>query len=210
MMNTAFKTLTTAVLLLGSASAFAASSVDLTVKGLITPSACTPTLSNGGAVDYGKISAKDLNADTPYYLPIQNVQIEVTCEAATLMALATKDNREGSAYKENDSTLFGMGLINNATEKLGGVEVRLQAAQADGESADIISSQNNGTTWIRSSYLGTDIINSVATPGTLIPIPVQLLTAGLVVSGVIAPSNELTLNNEVAIDGLITLSIYYM
>lgn len=208
-MNIAFKTLSAAMLLLGSANVFAASSVDLTVKGLIVPSACTPTLSNGGAVDYGKISAKDLNADTPYSLPRQSVQIQVTCEAATLMALETKDNREGSAYEENDTMLFGLGLI-NGTEKLGGMELRLQSVLANGNSADLIGSTNNGQTWIRWSNLQTNMINSVATPGTLIPIPVQLLTADLEVSSAIAPSNGLTLTNEVAIDGSVTISVRYM
>ncbi|MFE4459165.1 DUF1120 domain-containing protein [Nocardia tengchongensis] len=51
-----------------------ASSVDLTVTGIITPSACTPTLTNGGIVDYGKTSAR-------------YSQLTVTCDAATLMAL---------------------------------------------------------------------------------------------------------------------------
>ena len=43
-MNIAFKSLATTALLIASAHTFAASSVDLTVKGLITPSACTPAL----------------------------------------------------------------------------------------------------------------------------------------------------------------------
>ena len=93
-MNTVLKTLTAATLLLGSAHVLAASSVDLTVKGLITPSACTPTLSNGGAVDYGKISAKDLKVDQQTFLDSQTVQFTVTCDAATLMAMEAKDNRE--------------------------------------------------------------------------------------------------------------------
>lgn len=82
-MNIAFKSLATTALLIASAHTFAASSVDLTVKGLITPSACTPALSGGGTVDYGKISAKDLKADQQTFLPTQIVQFSVTCDAAT-------------------------------------------------------------------------------------------------------------------------------
>lgn len=122
-MNTVLKSLTAATLLLGSAHVLAASSVDLTVKGLITPSACTPTLSNGGAVDYGKISAKDLKVDQQTFLDSQTVQFTVTCDAATLMAMEAKDNREGSDAN-NDEMEFGLGLI-NGTEKLGGMELRL-------------------------------------------------------------------------------------
>lgn len=62
-MNTALKTLITALMLTSAGTAMAASSVDLSVRGLITPSACEPTLSSGGVYDIGKISAKDLNVD---------------------------------------------------------------------------------------------------------------------------------------------------
>lgn len=61
-MNKSLTLACTALLLASTAPAFAASSVDLTVKGLITPSACTPNLP--GTVDFGKISAKDLNQDS--------------------------------------------------------------------------------------------------------------------------------------------------
>jgi type 1 fimbria pilin len=56
------------VLLASAGNAIAASSVDLTVKGSITPSACTPLLSSGGVADFGKISVKDLRPDNPTYL----------------------------------------------------------------------------------------------------------------------------------------------
>ena len=59
-----------AALLLGTSSlTLAASSLDLTVKGIITPSACAPVVSGGGNVDFGKVSVKDLNADTYTDLP---------------------------------------------------------------------------------------------------------------------------------------------
>lgn len=61
-MKTPVSLLSSALLLAMTSSVFAASSVDLSVKGLITPSACTPSLP--GDVDFGKIAAKDLNIDT--------------------------------------------------------------------------------------------------------------------------------------------------
>ncbi|WP_348748811.1 hypothetical protein [Pseudomonas rhodesiae] len=48
-MNTSLNLVGSALLFASACSAFAASSVDLTVKGTITPSACTPSLP--GAVD---------------------------------------------------------------------------------------------------------------------------------------------------------------
>ncbi|WP_330220783.1 DUF1120 domain-containing protein [Pseudomonas frederiksbergensis] len=63
-MKKCFAALSTTALISLAPYALAASSTDLTVTGTITPSACTPSLSGNGVVDYGKISARDLNQDT--------------------------------------------------------------------------------------------------------------------------------------------------
>ncbi|MGJ7513325.1 DUF1120 domain-containing protein [Pseudomonas baetica] len=207
-MKRTLNTLIGAMLLVGSASAFAASSVDLTVTGIITPSACTPTLSNGGTVDYGKISAKDLNPDRPTNLAVQQVQLNVNCDAATLMALEAKDNREGSDFN-NDTYEYGLGLI-NGTEKLGAMSLRLRTPVADGIPVRNIISEDGGSTWYGGSDLTRHSIISVADTGTLVPKPVQLFTADLDIAPKIAPSNQLTLTNEVSIDGSVTLTVRYL
>ena len=57
--------LLTPLLIACAPMAFAASSADLSVTGLITPSACTPSLSDGGIVDHGKLTVKDLKRTSP-------------------------------------------------------------------------------------------------------------------------------------------------
>ncbi len=52
-MNKSLTLLSSVLLLANALPTFAASSVDMTVTGVITPSACTPSLP--GAVDFGKI-----------------------------------------------------------------------------------------------------------------------------------------------------------
>ncbi|MBJ2284315.1 DUF1120 domain-containing protein [Pseudomonas sp. MF6755] len=207
-MNTVLKSLTAATLLLGSAHVLAASSVDLTVKGLITPSACTPTLSNGGAVDYGKISAKDLKVDQQTFLDSQTVQFTVTCDAATLMAMEAKDNREGSDAN-NDEMEFGLGLI-NGTEKLGGMELRMLNPVADSVPVATIGSYDGGVTWGTERNLMRNNLIAPAVAGVNTPIPVQLWTADLNVMPFIAKTSGLTLTNEVAIDGSVTLTVRYL
>ncbi|OPA93345.1 hypothetical protein BFW86_04525 [Pseudomonas fluorescens] len=207
-MNIAFKTLTAALLLAGSGSAFAASSVDLTVKGLITPSACTPTLSNGGSVDYGKISAKDLNVDSETSLDSQILQLTVTCDAATLMALDADDNRAGSNHGD-DAFEFGLGLI-NGTEKLGRMALRLLTPIADGVPVRTVSSSDGGVSWAASGDLTPIELLAPAAIGVDAPIPVQVWTADLVVDSAIAPANGLTLTNEAAIDGSATITVHYL
>lgn len=201
-------TLFAALLLAGAGTAVAASSVDLTVRGLITPSACEPTLPNGGNVDIGKISAKDLNTDKPTFLPHQAVPLTVTCDAATLMALEPKDNRAGSEY-ENDAALFGLGLINDS-EKLGGMELRLLNAAADGVASRTIASSDNGATWRSLPTFQKGEILSVTTTDVNTPTAVQVMTADMSIRPVIAPASSLTLTNEVVIDGSVTLTVKYL
>lgn len=208
-MNKTLNTLLGAMLLAGSASTIAASSVDLTVTGVITPSACTPTLSNGGTVDHGKISAKDLKPDQPTWLTTQQLQLSVNCDAATLMAIETKDNRQGSSYVENDPEHFGLGLV-NGTEKLGSMFMVLRSPVADGVQARAIFSEDSGSTWYTGGNLATTYLFSVADTSTVAPIPVQQLTANLTVSSQIAPTNGLTLTNEVSIDGSVTMTVRYL
>ncbi|MDQ0650576.1 DUF1120 domain-containing protein [Pseudomonas cedrina] len=207
-MNTSLKSLLVMALLSGAGSAVAASSVDLTVKGLITPSACEPTLSSGGVYDIGKISAKDLNADKSTALPEHTLQLTVTCDAATLMAIEPQDNRAGSSF-ESDPATFGLGLI-NSSEKLGSFAMNLSSMLADGQEVRPIVSTDAGLTWSQSVYLTNAGITSVANTTTIAPIPVQSLTSNLTLSPIIAPATSLTLTNEVAIDGSVTLTVKYL
>lgn len=195
-------------LLVNTGHAVAASSVDLSVKGTITPSACTPALSNGGLADFGKIAAKDLRPTLPTYLPRQDMEFSVTCDGATLFAIESKDNREGSEYNI-DYYNFGLGLI-NGSEKLGWVGVAMSGPVADGVSVRAIGSRDSGVTWDRESSFMDDGMNAVAEPNTLVPIPVQRLTTALQVAAGIAPAQNLTLTNEVPIDGSITMTVRYL
>ena len=117
-MNKHLSLLTAALLLTGASSAFAASSTDLTVTGIITPVACTPSLANGGVVDYGKRSAKDLQSDRPHSTwSGRSLQLTVNCDASTQFALKhliTGRHRKRLAPMR----IFGLGLI-NTNEKLG-------------------------------------------------------------------------------------------
>lgn len=205
----AFIPVCTATLLLATTPIVqAASSTDLTVKGIITPSACSPTLSNGGSLDFGKISSSDLRNDLHTYLPSQKLQMTVTCEGATMMALEAKDNREGTE-SSGDYYNFGLGLI-NGTEKLGYLTISPRNRIADGVAVDGIVSWDGGLTWGREPLMVDDGLYSVAPTGTLTPVPVTVFTTDLSVTAVIAPAQKLTLDNEVSMDGSVTLTVRYL
>ncbi|MGB3123043.1 MAG: DUF1120 domain-containing protein [Pseudomonas sp.] len=196
------------LIMAGTTTAHAASSVDLNVRGLITPSACELNFANGGEFDLGKIAVKDLQADSPTDLVEQNAQLTVTCEGSTLVAIESKDNRAGSAYWDGANT-FGLGLI-NGTEKLGNMWVQLRSAVADGAAAYAIHSMDGGLTWATAGYMRDGNLVSAYTGGTVAPIPVQVLVAQMRLSPVIAPASGLTLTSEVPIDGSITLTAKYL
>ncbi|AZE76846.1 DUF1120 domain-containing protein [Pseudomonas synxantha] len=108
--------------------AVAASSQDLTVRGVITPSACDTLITGGGVVDFGKMSAKELNADQYTPLPRQTVQLSVSCEGPTLFTLNTIDNRPGSSA--NHPHWHGLGMTLEG-EKIGGAGFNLHNPLAD-------------------------------------------------------------------------------
>ncbi len=197
--------------LMGSAAgnALAASSVDMTVKGLITPSACTPALSKGGAVELGKVSAKDLKLDEATWLPDQFLALSVTCDAPTLMALEPLDNREGSAFDPTNLEKFGLGL-NNGVEKIGDIELYPMTPLADGVAVQSIQSGDKGATWLIWRKLNRGYFYSVSADTNPVPLALKDYSADLRVSARIAPANQLTLNNEVTIDGSVTLQLIYL
>ena len=202
--------LTAALLLTGASSAFAASSTDLTVTGIITPTACTPSLANGGVVDYGKRSAKDLSPTAHTPLGVETIQLTVNCDAPAQFAIRTLDNRENTA-SEFGQTFFGLGLI-NGSEKLGRYGLGFLNPVAD-SSVRTIESNDEGDTW--HTLFDDDVMSrnhwlSFAIPGERTPTFVQNVSVDIALYTSIAPANSLTLTDEVTLDGSATLQIKYL
>lgn len=201
--------LTMALIVLTSPLTFAASSTDLTVTGLITPNACTPNLSSGGIVDYGKIPAKDLKQDTSTPLQEKTLTLDVKCDGATPFALFAKDNRAGSASSAS-SLYFGLGKINE-TQNLGSYHLTMTNAVADGVAVQTIKSVDGKNDWRAQLFMWPGQYMSVAAIGNPgLPIPIQDLTLELGIATSIARADGLDLTNEVLIDGSATLEMNYL
>jgi hypothetical protein len=192
-------------------SAVAASTTELTVTGLITPSACTPELSGGGVVDHGKISAKDLNPNPNNIteLPIATLQMTVSCDSQILFALNGIDNNPSTYLLSG----YGLGLI-NSTQKIGSYLLEFRNVMADGLTNYPIASRDGGTSW-------ESIEDAAWEAGTLAgfgigigsnrrPDPIKDLTTDLLVHTYIAPSSGLDLSNEVPLAGSATLEVKYL
>lgn len=206
-MKTSLTALTAGMLLLGCASAFAASTVDLTVKGLIVPSACIPDLTSGGVIDHGKISAKDLLPASPTLIGTHVMTLVVICDAAIAFALNSIDNRAGSSVSASD---YGLGLI-NGEQKLGWFSLMLRNAVADGAQVQPIASQDSGNTWYGESAWDSGLYMSMATMSDdTQPVAMKELVVELVVNTSIAATDSLDLSNEVTLDGSATLEVKYL
>ena len=195
--------------------AIAASSVDLSVKGSITPAACTPTLSSGGRVDHGKIALKDLSFNRPTALPVVTLQFAVDCAASTLIAIKSRDNRAGSSGEGTPGLPnFGLGLV-NGDKKIGWFLLKMANAQADNVVRPLIES-NDGQTWSDASY--PDLVWQVnglralgsGTGGAPSPLPVQKMTVDLLVETMMVQRQNLPHSEEFPIDGSATLDIVYL
>lgn len=187
---------------------FAASSADLSVTGTITPSSCTPRLSNGGVIDHGKLTAKDLEKARPTLLDPAEMQLDVICEGATFFTLTTFDNRAGTSAI--NTAHHGLG-ISNDNQKLGSVAFSLFEPVADAVAVKTIVSRNGGVNWVVNPYLGHEALTSfAAADGPNTPIAIEVLNARLRAFTVIVPSRDLTVVDEVPIDGQATLQLKYL
>lgn len=187
--------------------AFAASNTDLSVTGIITPSSCTPTLSDGGVVDHGKLTARDLDPDKPTSLQVGEMSLQVQCEGPTFFTLTTLDNRAGSAAL--NQAHHGLGMAND-DQKLGNVAFGLFNPVADSVPVQAILSRDGGATWIPSAYLGHTALTSFAPlSGPDTPMALQTLSAQLRAFTTIVPASDLSLLDEVPIDGLAVMQLKY-
>ena len=206
-MKPLFTALATSLMLLGCASTYAASTVDLTVKGLIVPSACTPNLSGGGVIDHGKISAKDLRPDNPTHIGSHVITLAVLCDAPIQFALHSIDNRAGSSTVASD---YGLGLI-NGTQKLGWYQLTLRNPVADGVAMQPIASGDGGNTWYSEKFWDAGLYMAVAAlDDATQPASVKEMVTELLVVTSIARTDSLDLSNEVTLDGSATLEVKYL
>lgn len=190
-------------------SVLAASSTELNVTGLITPSACSPTLSADGIVDHGKVPARSLNQYEYSALPAQALDLTVSCNEPVLFVLVGMDNRADSSL--GPGFYYGLGTnIHVPTERLGTVSLAFREVMGDGERVLVLASSNQGLTWFPESNAYPNNYMGFAHPGTLVPEPHRLLTATLHVNTSINAAAYLTLKQEVPLDGSIVLDLRYL
>lgn len=215
-----------------------AESVDVRVIGTINPTACTPTLSGLGTIDYGTIKPNELNNDTYTVLDEKQIDFTITCDAPAKMAITAVNGRPdtvagategagGAAIAPEGVTLFGtggdtavVGLGVDGTTKIGGYGVRIDnsTVTADGESVTTLNS-SLGTSG--DELWGTSAAGGLYHPtvhravswgaaGTRFPTAFTTLNGKLGVQAYINHASELDLTKPVRLDGLTTIELVYL
>ena len=216
-MKTLLNTLTACAWLTCACAAQAASTTELTVGGSITPMACTPVLSAGGLVDFGKISQKDLNQATGTRLPLKSLTLTVSCNAPGRFALRMRDNRDDTAHV-NSEIYYGLGF-DNSGNRIGLYSMTFDPRKTLVDSTSLIygtESTTGGLAWRTAnlntieiganSYLGfTETKDSVAGPSAI-----QVLISTVKVEAVINARQNLDLSTDTPLDGSATLEVLYL
>ena len=205
------------LLLPSTAPALAASTVELIVKGRITPVACPPLLSAGGMIDYGKISQQDLNLDRGTRLPIKHLQVSIGCNAPSRFALRMRDNRDGTATV-NSEIYYGLGL-DHSGNRIGLYSMSFDPRSTQADSATPLygtESTTGGLAWRTANLNPIDIgANSylgftTAEGSTAGPSAIQELISTVKVEAVINARQNLDLSRDTPLDGSATLEVVYL
>ncbi|MBP8540935.1 MULTISPECIES: DUF1120 domain-containing protein [unclassified Citrobacter] len=217
--------------LLGSA-AHAADTATLKVAGRLTNAACTPTMSDAGVADYGKIYLGNLSATATNQLGQKNITLSINCTAATKVAWRFMDNRAGtrplgievanadvSGAATTDSVRTnGFGKTAGGV-KLGGwaLYVDLPNLKANGVAVDFLEGDNTLThAWQKSTTgavkntSGNEFWYSTATTGSLEALAITNAVFPLVVSAAVQNTATLAITDDTPLDGEATITLAYL
>jgi type 1 fimbria pilin len=146
-----FKNMAITALLVAAGNAVAAGpTATLQVKGNITPAACTPTLANGGIVDFGATSSSEITSGAHLLLGSKDIALNITCTGATKMMFTVTDNRSDSVVavtQYNIKSTLGLGKTTD-NKSIGGYTITYNTPMVDGEAGTVIAS-NDTVNWGR-------------------------------------------------------------
>ncbi|EJL85162.1 DUF1120 domain-containing protein [Pantoea sp. GM01] len=221
---------------LGSMPAMA-SSVDVGVRGSIAPVSCVPTLSGGGAINYGTITADSLAAGDEYtVLPQKVLTLNIACSSPIKVGMQIVNGRLNTHPTGNDLahgavpappgvklhsgfvSLATAGLGLDGTRRIGGYSVNLLNPVADGvavrnaHSLEGIAGWGTSTNGLMfSPHEFRPFTRSwTAATGTVEPLAIENLTTGLQVHAFLNKATELDLAKPVRLDGMATLELIYL
>lgn len=207
-----------------------AQSVDITVTGTLLPSSCTPTLSNGGVMDWATIQAGDLKYSEYTYLNAKTITLSVVCDAPTTVAIAATSLRPGSVAGAVSENAVGAGVVPGGwydqkaglglagTSKIGGYALGINTLKEAGTPLEAAFRDGHAATWVNVGS-GTGMWNPGSgnarqiTPvaaGSIVPQAIENLTMNVTAHPYINKASELDLSSEITLDGLANFELIYL
>ncbi|GAA0840895.1 MAG: hypothetical protein CL858_22920 [Cupriavidus sp.] len=204
-------------------SAPAATTSDFRLRADMLPASCDLTISNNGIVDFGVIMAASLSDTGFTRVGKRDITLNITCDAAAKVAISASDGRPGTIpagigkflyANQDDASVFGAGNVDG--HNIGGYLVYHNAdGTADGVPAYVISSEDNGISWVEShgrtnSITPTRIHGWSRTVGGT-PDSFTVTSQPYVVELALNRKQDLpALTGQIPIDGLVTFTIQYL
>ncbi|WP_368643576.1 DUF1120 domain-containing protein [Castellaniella ginsengisoli] len=186
----------------------AASSAQLKVTGSIAPASCSIAMPGGATIDLGKIASDTLEKDDVTLLEPKSNKLQVSCDAPTLFAIKTTDERAGTnSFLSNDS--YGLGTVGSI--KIGYYIIQLTQAVADGKTVPVLRQSRAGSTsYEKNPGARLDRLMAFGAGNGLIPTAYKDLAVNIKLLPRIAQASTLPLNKEIKLDGLVTLELVYL
>jgi type 1 fimbria pilin len=210
----------TALLVAAGNAVAAGPTATLQVKGTITPAACTPTLANGGIVDFGATSTSEITSGADLRLVNKNIGLNITCTGATKMMFSVTDNRSDSAVLLTQYTarsLLGLGKTTN-DKSIGGYAITFNTLMVDGEAGTVITSSDNANwssidssmaIWVNGNA-GPAEMTSFAKAGESVPTAFEQVTLNLLVTNATLSKEMKDITEVQNLDGNATLNFSYL
>jgi type 1 fimbria pilin len=202
-----------------------AQSVTLGVTGTLKPTSCVPALNGGGMLDWGNISTSRIQPEAPTKLDRKQLGFSIKCDGKTPVAIKLVDNRSESAVSGiafagldsvlTDAYILGLGVVGG--KGIGSYFVALATATVAGDGAPVASLHRLGhsDTWyamqpgvhgvMNKTYRYTWGAVESTTPGAFASI-----TGELSVTPFLNKGSELPNENEIALDGSLSLELEYL
>ncbi|MBT2340318.1 MULTISPECIES: DUF1120 domain-containing protein [Pseudomonas] len=194
---------------------------DLQVTGSIIPGSCSLNIPTT-AVDYGRISVKDLSSVDYTKLNKLSTAFNITCDGPTLVGLTANDNRAASKKHEAMAVIdpglatptnsFGLGA-NADGDKIGAYSLHVRNYAVDGDSDFKTILRGGAGNWFGASdfmrshpqYLLSWSPNAANSPHLL-----TTVSGELVIEAAINNTTELVVSEDLQIDGSATLELSYI
>lgn len=193
----------------------AASQASLSFQGDILPESCDMKIDNGGTLQLGKQNTQQLPSEkNSIGLPERNVVVNITCPAATLLAIRLTDIAINAGNVKHDSVegnrLFSLGRSASG-KAIGGYYARIDKSHSridGGQPENIILSQDQGHSWqLAQGYLTANGRNVYSWGGQLQPRSARTVKVSLLISPFLFPNSY---SDAVKIDGITNFELVYL